>query len=951
MKYNKLINFVSFFFFFLLFSPNIFSQLVVTTAQPATVLAATLAGPGVTILSPTLTCQGVANGKFTATGTLLAMSNGIVLTNGHAAACVGPYGAPPGTASFNDGAPGDPAMAPFLPAGTATYDACILQFDVVAAGDSIGFNYQFGSQEYDHSDCGVYTDVFAFFISGPGIAGTQNIALVPGTNIPVEVNSVNSGVVGTSAGANITNCTSLGPGSPFTAYYINNIGGSLMSYTGYTTKFRAVHAVTPCDTYHLKLSIVDAGNSIYDSGVFLEGNSLTSNTYTFSHVAIGNTINGVPNTIVKGCSPTTVNIIASHSNPTPTVLNLSFGGSAVNGVDVATIPGSVTLPAGSTSVGINVQAIPTPPGGAKVLTIYLDGPCGILDSVAINILDTPSAIILTPDTAICPGNSFQIHTIGTPGLVYSWSPAAGLSSSTVMQPFVSATSAASYTMIATLPGSGCPPDTSGINIGIAGVGITILTPDTSVCLGQSVRIRVNGSDSFSYIWTPPTGLDSANIKDPLATPTNTTIYTVNATSAMGCAVSADIKISIVSITASILTPDTAICRGATVQVIAAGDPSLTYQWLPTAGIPVSTILNPTITPDTSAIYYLTGSAPGCSGVMDSIKIDVQPFPEVYIGGNKAVCKYDTLHINASVSPQWYTHYIYNWSPATNLDNSTSSSVVFTAGDSTELIVVVTTPAGCKGVDSAGLMVHSISNVVINDTSICPHDSIQFKPISTETGLTYVWHPAIYLSDSTASTPWAYPITSQFYWAIMTNQYGCHDTITVNVNVHSSAVIYLGDSVTIYPGEAYQITPQTNCTSFMWFPPAGLSDAYISNPIASPDVNTKYIVKGTTEWGCVTTDSIDIYIGETLLAIPNAFTPGNGPNNLLKVLKRGMATLNYFRIYNRWGNLVYKSSDIDAGWDGTYHGVPQPFGVFVYQLEAITSAGKVFKMHGNVTLIR
>ena len=86
-------------------------------------------------------------------------------------------------------------------------------------------------------------------------------------------------------------------------------------------------------------------------------------------------------------------------------------------------------------------------------------------------------------------------------------------------------------------------------------------------------------------------------------------------------------------------------------------------------------------------------------------------------------------------------------------------------------------------------------------------------------------------------------------------------------------------------------------------------------------------------------------------LPNAFAPGNGPNNLFKIIKRGIAPLRYFRVYNRWGNIVYESNNIDAGWDGTYNGKPQPFGVYVYEVEAVTSIGSIFHKRGNVTLVR
>ncbi len=188
--------------------------------------------------------------------------------------------------------------------------------------------------------------------------------------------------------------------------------------------------------------------------------------------------------------------------------------------------------------------------------------------------------------------------------------------------------------------------------------------------------------------------------------------------------------------------------------------------------------------------------------------------------------------------------------------------------------------------------------------------------------------------------------------VATNQYGCTDSATVNVTVYAAAVIDLGDSVTLYPGESYQINPQTNCVTFAWFPPAGLSSDNVSDPLATPQISTKYIVHGETSWGCFAVDSLIITIDPTaLLAIPNAFTPGNGPNNEFKIIKRGIATLNYFRVFDRWGVKVFETTNIDQGWDGTYKGTPQPFDVYVYEVSAITSTGTQFVKHGNVTLIR
>ena len=211
---------------------------------------------------------------------------------------------------------------------------------------------------------------------------------------------------------------------------------------------------------------------------------------------------------------------------------------------------------------------------------------------------------------------------------------------------------------------------------------------------------------------------------------------------------------------------------------------------------------------------------------------------------------------------------------------------------------------------------------------------------------------MYLDDSTSSAPWAHPIATQTYTAVVTSTAGCKDSVNVKVNVWPGAVIFLGDSIVLFPGESYHLIPSTNCVSFLWFPAAGLSNTAISDPVANPGTDTKYLVYGTTEYGCKAVDSISVYIApETIVGVPNVFTPGTGANNILKIIVKGEASLNYFRIFNRWGNLIFDTKNVNEGWDGAYKGVQQPFGVYVYDIQAVTNSGKIINKHGNVTLLR
>jgi gliding motility-associated-like protein len=86
-------------------------------------------------------------------------------------------------------------------------------------------------------------------------------------------------------------------------------------------------------------------------------------------------------------------------------------------------------------------------------------------------------------------------------------------------------------------------------------------------------------------------------------------------------------------------------------------------------------------------------------------------------------------------------------------------------------------------------------------------------------------------------------------------------------------------------------------------------------------------------------------------MPNAFTPNGGANSIFKPSKRGIAQLKSFNIFNRWGEKVFTSTNIDKGWDGTLNGKPQPVGVYIYTIDAVTDSGQIFTKQGNVTLIR
>ena len=173
----------------------------------------------------------------------------------------------------------------------------------------------------------------------------------------------------------------------------------------------------------------------------------------------------------------------------------------------------------------------------------------------------------------------------------------------------------------------------------------------------------------------------------------------------GCSGADTIHVEIKYDTFTLYNPDTAICKGQSVQVYATGHPDIVFHWVPTTGIATPYIINPMITTDTSATYYLIAHLEGCSDGIDSFHIDVQPNPDPFLGTTRHVCQYDSLKIHSYVDPPWSTHYSYSWSPATQIDFPTLPSVVFKGDTTISLVLTVTTPAGCSGKDSVMIVAH------------------------------------------------------------------------------------------------------------------------------------------------------------------------------------------------------------------------------------------------------
>ena len=595
--------------FLALFSSAVFAQINLTPNASGAQLAQIMSGPGVIISNVVLNCPNGAAGSFTCNNCSLNMDSGIVLTTGKVANIAGPNNQ--NQVSYAWGSAGDQDLANLIGAPvTQLHDACVLEFDLTAQSDSVQFKYIFGSDEYPEFVCSTFNDVFAFFISGPGIVGLQNLALIPGTAIPVSINSVNPGTPGGFSGGG--SCNGANQSLTYSQYYVNNGDGTVASqpyysnpyyiqYDGFTkTLVAAVGGLIACQTYHLKLAVSDVSDGAIDSGVFIEANSLSSNLVTFD--TTGTAIPGLDSAI-RGCVDGIFTLQFQKPVSVATTVNYTTGGTAVNGTDYTNISGTVQFAAGDSMGHVVIHPI----GAAtqtQTVKLYLTSGCGtVYDSTTLYII-APPQLVVGPDTTVCPGDSVRLHA--TPGAtLYAWSPGTAISSTSISNPYVFPTTTTVYTCTATA--IGCASSAS--------VTITVYStppfsvsagPDIVACGGGTAQLNATVTGTplsghpFTYNWTPSTNLSNASIANPVDLSASTNTYIVFVTSGH-CSASDTINVTVDSVSetmSSTMTKCSYSTDGTATATPVTGVAPFGYSWTSGANTITATALSP-------GLYYVT----------------------------------------------------------------------------------------------------------------------------------------------------------------------------------------------------------------------------------------------------------------------------------------------------------------------------------------------------------
>lgn len=421
----------------LLLTAELRAQIIVNeTLTAQEVVETILLGEGVEIFNVTYSGDLDQIGSFDANNSNILIPDGMIMATGSCSNVIGPNDSGSSTTGGGNFQVNDPDLDQLSTFNTN--DAAVLEFDFIPTGDSISFNYSFGSDEYNEYVCGSVNDAFGFFLSGPGINGAYsnnaiNLAVIPNTSgTPVTINSVNNGNVGSAGSAN--NCAQVDPNwMNNTAYYVDNENNSDPNATqldGFTVVLVAEAAVQCGLTYHIKIAIADAGDTAFDSAVFIEGGSFSSNAFDITATASisGNQIFGGDTTVVESCNDAVFQVVRPFADIADT-LNVTISGTATNGVDYETIDPEVIMEVGELSYEIPLIVIPDAEvEGPETVTIeYLYvNLCGdsVLRSATLIIADfEPTQLQYENPVGICNGEAIlEVETIGGYGpFDFMWS--------------------------------------------------------------------------------------------------------------------------------------------------------------------------------------------------------------------------------------------------------------------------------------------------------------------------------------------------------------------------------------------------------------------------------------------------------------------------------------------------------------------------------------------------
>lgn len=528
----------------------------------------------------------------------------------------------------------------------------------------------------------------------------------------------------------------------------------------------------------------------------------------------------------------------------------------------------------ATSASLTPGAIAYATAGTHAVQfIVKDEGCGLSDTVNTTVVigNKPAAEAGT-DAEICSGTSIPIGMTPVNGVVYSWTPATGLSSTTISNPtatlvYNGINNDTTYTIYLTASqGSNCS-SLDSIKIKVKRKPVVQINPSSAaICKGDTIVLTATGA--VNYTWSPGGTLSATNTPAVEAWPANTTTYTVTGDIGNGCPDSKTITVTVRDKPVAEAGNNQTVCSGDPVSVGMSPASGITYSWTPATGLSSATIANPTATlvynginDDTTYTYYVTAALGSFCSAIDSVKILVKKKPVLTLSPLAAdLCAGDTIVLSAGGATT------YSWTPAATLSAPDQPIVQAWPAVTTTYTVTGSISNGCFDRKSSVITVRSKPIAEAGpDRNICSGTPTTIGS-TPATGISYQWTPATGLSSSTVANPSltlsytgaALDTVYTFYVTASLGSY-CSTMDSVKVTVRKKPLVTVSPaSAIICRDESVSLTA-AGAETYTWLPATGLGSTTGPTVTATPTVTTTYTVTGSLSNNCTDSRSVTVTV--------------------------------------------------------------------------------------------
>ncbi|MBK9107954.1 MAG: gliding motility-associated C-terminal domain-containing protein [Saprospiraceae bacterium] len=403
------------------------------------------------------------------------------------------------------------------------------------------------------------------------------------------------------------------------------------------------------------------------------------------------------------------------------------------------------------------------------------------------------------------------------------------------------------------------------------------------------------------------------------------------------------------------------CMGKPVKLNDNPDTNYTYQWSPIEGLDNPNSPNPTASISETKTYKVRVSDPNIPDcyVDREITVFVPPPINLNVNNDTVLCFQKPIILYASTDPGANVPSI-EWTDEIGILLGTGYSLEKLFLDSMYVFAYATDIYGCGDVDSFRIIPLDTNYTIIGKDRLCPGKDGPIEFINRD-GHTYRfdWSPERFIvTNKDQARILVKPADTTVFFLTFINEYGCayQDSFKVNISRFDPPLLAFADPDTIYLGQSSQLSTTPGYMDYEWIIPYNLDCIKCPDPVASPENSTLYTVKAKNDDGCEGQTDVSVFVkrpkcNEEDVYFPNVFSPNDDQeNDILRIRSNFLESVELY-VYNRWGEKVFETKDINQWWDGTYKGVKLAPDVYGYYFIATCVDGNTYAKKGNVTLLR